>query len=138
MSIKYKIVKQCQPGVKGGGDGRYYARACSRQMKTLTDICKIISLRTTLSRTDVVGVIASFTELIPELLKEGYSVDLESLGKISVSIKSKGEKSFNDIKRESITGVKINYRPSVEMKDAMRSVSFKRENVKNFKKKHKS
>ena len=128
MALKYKIVKQCQPGIKGGGDGRYYARACSRRMKNLTDICKIISLRTTLSRTDVVGVIASFTELIPELLKEGYSVDLESLGKISVSIKSKGEKSYDDVKRDSIIGVKINYRPSVEMKKEMKSISFKRKN----------
>lgn len=127
MPIKYKIVKQCEPGIKGGGESRYYARACSRQMRTLPELCEMISDRTTLSRADVVAVIASFTEIIPELLKNGYSVDLGSLGIMSVSIKSKGEKSEREVKRRSISGVQINFRPSVEIKRELKDVSFERD-----------
>lgn len=124
MSVSYKIVKQCEPGIKGGGKGKYYARACNRNKLTLKQVCNIITKRTTFSSSDVVGVLYCFVDLFPELLKDGYSLDLEPLGIFSISLKSQGEQQKDDISSKSITGVQINFRPSVELKREMNDIEF--------------
>jgi len=124
MPITYKIVKQCDPGVKGGGTGKYYARACKRNKQSLVQICNIISKQSSFSPADVVGVLYSFLSLFPDLLKGGYTLDLEPLGIFSVSIKSKGELQKEKVSSRSITGVQINFRPSVKLKKEMKDAEF--------------
>ncbi len=124
MSITYKVVKQCEPGIKGGGTGKYYARACNRDKLSLEQICKQISKASTFSPADVVGVLYSFINLFPDLLKGGYTLDLEPLGIFSVSIKSKGEPQPDKVTSRSITGVQVNFRPSVRLKKEIKDAGF--------------
>ncbi len=126
MPIAYKIVEQCQPGIKGGGEKKYYARAWKRQKMSINSLCELIAERSTFSGADVKGVVAAFTEMIPELLKKGYTVDLEGLGIFSISIKSRAEKSYNDVTKRSITGSQINFRPSPRLKNEIKKAEFTR------------
>ncbi len=91
MNVKYKIVKQSQPGVKGGGTYCYCARACNRGHKNPDDISKILSQRTTLSAADIYVVIVGLTDLMPELLLQNNTVELGMLGTLSLSLKSRQE-----------------------------------------------
>jgi predicted histone-like DNA-binding protein len=124
MAVSYKIVKQCQPGIKGGGKWKYYARACNRRRISLDTLCREIVLQSSLSRGDVISVITMFTDMVPDKLKEGYTVDLGSLGILSLSIKSEGQDTPEDVTSRSISGVQINFRPGVEMKKEIKNVKF--------------
>ncbi|MBN1182359.1 MAG: HU family DNA-binding protein [Bacteroidales bacterium] len=124
MPVPYKIVRQCQPGIKGGGQWRYYARACSRKKIPLETLCKEIAKQSTLSPADVVAVITMFTNIVPEKLKDGYTVDLGSLGLFSLSIKSQGRETPENVTSHSISGVQINFRPGVYMKQEIAGVEF--------------
>jgi len=62
MSLKYTIIRQAEPGVKGGGNYKYYARACERSRATIDDLAGILQHRTTLSRADVMGVIVGLSD----------------------------------------------------------------------------
>jgi predicted histone-like DNA-binding protein len=124
MPISYKIVKQCQPGKVGGGQWKYYARACKRRKLSLYDLSREIERRTSLSVTDVIAAVTAFTEIIPDKLKNGHTVDLGSLGILSLSVKSKGQETLEEVTAKCISGVQINFRPSVQMKREMESVKF--------------
>jgi predicted histone-like DNA-binding protein len=124
MPISYKIVKQCQPGKAGGGQWKYYARACKRRKLSLYDLSREIERRTSLSVTDVIAAVTAFTEIIPDKLKNGHTVDLGSLGILSLSVKSKGQETLEEVTAKCISGVQINFRPSVQMKREMESVKF--------------
>ena len=126
MSVEYKIVKQCQPGIKGGGEWKYYARVCNRRKVTLETLSKEIERQSSLSEGDVVSVLTAFTNMIPDRLKDGDTLDLGSLGLFSISIKSKGKDTPEEVTSHSISGVQINYRPSVRMKREMKTVNFKK------------
>ena len=124
MPINIKAVKHGQPGVTGGGKVKYYAQICNKEKLSLYDLSKEIEKRTSLAVSDVIAVITAFTEFIPEKLKDGYSVDLGSLGKISLSVNSKGLETPEEVTPKCISGVKINFSPGKQMKREMENVKF--------------
>lgn len=124
MSLKYTIIRQAQPGIKGGGSYTYYARATERSRATLDDLADIIQQRTSLSRGDVVAVVVSLSDLIPELLTENKTVELGELGTFSLHLQSEGVSSPDEASYRKIRDLKIQFRPGVRFKRAIGRVNF--------------
>jgi len=116
MSINYRVVKRAQPGVAGGGEIKYYAQVSKRGKISFEDLCERIAKMTTFSEADVVGVLHSLVKLVPDLLKGGYTVDLDALGLFSIYIKSQGRKDPDKVTSRDIREARIHFRPSVRMK----------------------
>ncbi len=57
MNIKYKVVAQAQPGVKGGGQVKYYARICRTNRIELDDVALYIRHMSTYSKADFIGAV---------------------------------------------------------------------------------
>ena len=126
MSVQYKLVKQATPGIKGGGDYKYYVRACNRRKTNLYDVAGILAQRSSLTRGDVIATLTGLIELIPELLLNNQTVELDHLGIFSLNLKSKPEDKPRTDSFRQIKSARISFRPSTRLKDAVRFPEYRK------------
>jgi predicted histone-like DNA-binding protein len=126
MTVQYKVIKQATPGVKGGGDYKYYPRITNRRTVKMQELCKLIGRASTFSSGDVMGVLHAFIDQIPMLLKDNNSIDLEGLGIISLHVNSDGSDEEKDVSSRNIKDVKIAFRPSKGLKKEVADTKFEK------------
>ena len=126
MAINYKVMARTQAGVKGGGEKRYYAVATNRTLVDSREISDILSLRSTLTKSDIYAVLIGLSELIPELIKRGSSVKLDSVGIISAELQSVGKDTPKEVNSTCIQKVRLHFLPDKEMKRELRKCNFQR------------
>lgn len=109
MAIRYKLV---QNKISGHDCfGKYYARSIKNGEVGMKDIERIIEQNCSMKRSDVRAVLTELVDTIKEKLQEGYTVDLDELGRLSLGIKSQGVYRTADFNvKKHITGVTVNYR----------------------------
>ncbi|NJO69659.1 MAG: DNA-binding protein [Bacteroidetes bacterium] len=116
MSIKFRVIEKAQPGVKGGGQKKFYASVVTDGEVTTDELVKDIEKFSALSEPDIRGVISALENIIQNKLIEGRIVRLEKLGSLYPVISSKGEEKEEDVTQASIRDVYINYRPAIAWK----------------------
>ena len=126
MSLDYKVVKYSKPGIKGGGEYKYYPRVTNTEIVRMEELCKYIEKASTFSESDVRGVLYALIEQIPTLLKDNKSIDLESLGILSLHVTSEGSEKEEDVSSRNIKDVKIAFRPSKRLKKEVADAKFVR------------
>ena len=124
MSVKYRIVKQSAPGVKGGGQYKYYARACERSKINLDGLAEKLEKRSSLSRGDIVSTLVGLVDLIPDLLLQNNTIELGELGIFSLNLKSDGAQEPRTDGYRLIKGAEISFRPSPKMKQAIKNPDY--------------
>ena len=124
MPVKYRIIQQATPGVKGGGSYKYYARACDRKKVTLDEIADTLSHRSSLTRSDIVATIVGLVDLIPDLLMNNNTVELGDLGTFSLNLKSDGADAPRTDGYRLIKGTEISFRPSPRLKQTIKVVDY--------------
>jgi predicted histone-like DNA-binding protein len=132
MSIKYRIVKQATPGVKGGGQYKYYARACGRSKINMEGLAERLVQRSSLSRGDIVSTLAGLVDLIPELLLQNNTIELDELGIFSLNLKSEGTEEPQTDGYRQIKGVEISFRPSPKIKQAIRKPQYQKSKTSDY------
>lgn len=113
MAIRYKLVQNKVSGHECFG--KYYARSLTTGTVGMKDIERTIEQNCSMKRSDVRAVLTELVDTIKVKLQEGYTVDLDELGRLSLGVKSEGvyrEADFNA--RRHITGVRVNYRPETQ------------------------
>ncbi len=126
MTVKYKIIKTAQPGVKGGGNYSYYARISNRNKKNLDDLAVDIANRCTLRRSDVHAVLIELSDRIPELLLDNFSVQMGDLGTFSLHAKSIPSETPEMVNESKITGLHVAFRPGKKVKKELAQAQFSR------------
>ncbi len=110
MAIRYKLV---QNKISGHDCyGKFYARSIKTGEINIKDIERIIEQNCSLKRSDVRAVLTELVDTIKDKLQDGYTVNLDELGRLSLGVKSEGvyrEADFNV--KKHITGLNVNYRP---------------------------
>lgn len=124
MSVEYKVVKYASPGVKGGGDYKYYPRITHRKIVKMKELCEHIALVSTFSEGDVMGVLHTFITEIPDLLKDNCSIDLEGLGIFSLHVSGEGSDTEEGVTARNITNTKIAFLPSKRLKAEVSDAKF--------------
>ena len=124
MTVKYRLVKQATPGVKGGGQYKYYARACDRTKATLDELADALALRSSLTRGDVVSTLVGLIDLIPELLLDNRTVELGELGTFSLNLKSEGSDEPRTDGFRLIKSTEISFRASTRLKRAVKRADY--------------
>ncbi|MGQ8338736.1 HU family DNA-binding protein [Sunxiuqinia sp. A32] len=132
MSVKYKLIKQATPGIKGGGAYKYYVRACERQKSTLNDVASKLAERSSLSRADVVGVLTGLADLVPELLLNNQTVELGELGIFSLHLKSESAEQPRVDAYRLIKGVQVHFSPGSELKRAVRFPDYEKSKLNKY------
>ena len=108
------------------GKLRYIARPCKRKVIKTSELSRMISKRSTLSQADVAATLYAFEELIPELLLDNNSVHLKPLGVFSLSFKSNVEDEEVNITHNSITDIRLQFRPDAILKQKLKNATLKK------------
>ena len=103
---------------------KYYARANQTGMIDILKIAKDISSFCTLTTTDIVAVLQSFIERIPAYLMDSKSVNLKPFGIFKLALNSESQEKEEDVTAKTIKGVRVLFKPSVELKKIFNDVTF--------------
>jgi predicted histone-like DNA-binding protein len=126
MALKYKIVQQAEPGVKGGGEYRYYLRATGRQLITIDELARKLAKETSLNEVSVKSVLWGLSSIIPDLLLNNYSVEIGDLGIFSVSLKSEPVATREEATWRNIHNLKVNFRVGTKIQGKVKNARFER------------
>ena len=124
MTIKYKIVKTAHPGVKGGGEYRYYPRVCDRRKMDLEELAKRISGFSTLHPADIMAVLSAFVSELPDLLLDNHSIQLGDFGTFSLHASGLPSDTPEQVNAKKITGVKVAFLPGKRIKQKLKGAKF--------------
>lgn len=127
MPIKFKVVKRSQAGIKGGGSTKYQAVATGREIIDTYELARDISVRCTLRTSDVWGVLVALSELIPEKLLNGHSVQLQHIGILSTSLDFPLNDNPDEINEYTIKGLRVQFRADKRLKKQLKDYSFTRD-----------
>ncbi|MEZ5196173.1 MAG: HU family DNA-binding protein [Bacteroidales bacterium] len=116
MNIQYKVAELGQPGVKGGGEKKYYAVIKHNSTCAWKDLIAKMCENSSLNHLTCKHVMAAFFYTMEELLQNGHRVNLKDFGNFSLSLESEGKDNPKDVGLNSIKKVHVNFRASVEMK----------------------
>ncbi len=112
MSVRYRTQKINLKDSKA--NGKYYGSAVSLGHVTTEKLAEEIAHSSTVTKADILAVLAELSHVMKEHLQNSMSVDLDGIGSFRVGFKSTpadDEKSFtaNNIKRYH-----VNYSPEVK------------------------
>jgi predicted histone-like DNA-binding protein len=127
--IKYHLIQRAQPGIRGGGEKKFYATITDRERITLKELSEEIADGSTLTPTDVNAVLISLSRKIPLHLLKGNIIDLGDMGSLTVNIRSAGVADENEFDQTLIKGLNILFRPTPDMKKSLKTASYTKWNA---------
>ena len=129
MKIQYKSIQKGEPGVVGGGEKKYYAQIVRGRAVDIRSLVEEIAAFNTLTTTDILAVLESFLQTAGGHLASGQAVNLGQLGTFSPSLLSHSEGAAEDVDRQTIKRLKINFRPSALLSDKLAVAKYEKVSV---------
>jgi DNA-binding protein, histone-like, putative len=126
MAIKYKVQQKVQPGVKGGGNRKYYATIVMDGEVTVDDLVKDIEKFSALSEADIHGVIIALENVVQNKLADSKIVRMDKLGTFYPTLKSEGKDKEEDVDAHCIKSINVNYRPGTRMLKTLKDAGVKK------------
>ena len=126
MPIKIKAIERGQPGVKGGGQKKFYATIVLDGEVTMDDLVRDIEKFSALSEPDIRGVIVAMENVIQNKLIEGKIVRLERLGSLYPVVSSNGETKEANVTSSSVRDIYINYRPGDRLQKTLKDAQLQK------------
>lgn len=114
--MKYKKVARKNPA-KPDEAPKYYAQPVWDGVIGLDELADIIAGRSSLTKGDIRNVLENFLDEIPRFLRMGKAVKLDKFGILRASFGSEGAATPEEFKTSLIRGEKVNFLPSVELKE---------------------
>lgn len=98
--------------------GRYYPAPAYISEIGVDQLASEISESTTLTATEVIGVIRSLLQTVPKYMMLGYKVRLESFGifKLGLVTDCKGHEKPSEVTANDIDSIKVMYTPDAMLK----------------------
>jgi predicted histone-like DNA-binding protein len=124
--MKYKLVERKNPQ-KPDERGKLYATPVNDGKVSQKEIAAEIVGLSSLSRGDINNVIDSLLDTVPKYLLMGKSVQLGELGTFRLSFSSEGVDTAVEFNVSKISGVKVVFTPSPDLKKAVEKIAFERE-----------
>ena len=123
--MMYSVVKRQNP-LDRTGDSKYYASAEYGEEIDVNKLAKEISKSCTLTPADIVAVIESFLDKMPEYLKSSNRIRLNKFGIFKLSFSSAGHEKAEDVSSSDIKNLRVLFTPSAELKKELSDVSYTR------------
>lgn len=122
--MKIKLVERKNP-LKRDDAGLLYPSAVSAGKKTLRQVASEIAARSSLTKGDIESVLSNFAEYIPQVLADGFSVQLGEFGTMRLSLSGDGAASEKEFRVDSISA-KVIFTPSVGFKETLKNIRYER------------
>lgn len=127
---RYKLSKK-RNRLNKEKDGLWHAEPSRASRLSNRELCRMVTRHTTLSAFELEMGLKMVGERLPELLGEGYVVQLGNLGTLRLEYGSEGVEEPEDFDWHLIRRPRIVFRPSRELTEAVRgAVSFELDGLK--------
>ncbi len=126
MSVKFTSIAKGQPGVKGGGQKKYYATAVTSGELDLDGLTKLIEKSSTVNGADIRAVLYAMVDTLVDNLANGEVVRMGELGSLRLSISSEGKEKEEDVSASSIVSSKVIFTPGKKIKNMLKTVEFRK------------
>ncbi|CEA16403.1 MAG: HU family DNA-binding protein [Fermentimonas caenicola] len=121
--MKYRLIQKANP-LEPDSKRKWYASPVKSGTINNYQLSKGIASKSSMTRGAVLNVIENMVDEIPRYLTEGYSVNLNNLGTLRLSLSSKGVSKPEDFKSENITNMRVVFTPSPEFKKTLQNIEF--------------
>lgn len=119
--IKYKKKMH----INGEYKDKYSLRINPKSRLDFDKLCALIAERTTLTDYEVKFALAEVMQVVVENIELGRGTELGPLGGIELAVKANAVDSEEEVNKNLVEKTKIIYKPSKEMKKALRDVKYK-------------
>lgn len=126
--MMYSVTKRQNP-LDRQADSKYYASAEYGEEIDVNALAKEISKSCTLTPADIVAVIQSFLDKMPQYLKSSNRIRLNKFGIFKLSFSSIGHEKAEDVSSNDIKNLRVLFTPSAELKKELSDVSYTRKQV---------
>ena len=119
--MKIRLVPKKNPQKRE--EVKFYANPVNVGRKTLDDIARDISGRSSLTRGDIENVLSNFMDCLPHYLRDGFSVQLGEFGTMRLTLSSEGAATEKAFKTETIKP-RVVFTPGTELKRELAANSY--------------
>jgi len=123
--MKYRLVQKANPQ-EPGTNRKWYASPVKEGTINNYQLSKSIAAKSSLTRGAVMNVIENMVDEIPQFLIEGYSVNLNNLGTLRLSLSSEGADSPDEFTPDHIKNIRVVFTPAPEFKKTLQKMTFQK------------
>lgn len=116
---KYRFRKIKSP-LKKDDPGKWYGAPVTDNRLNTRAVCKLVTRNTTVAPTELESGLNLVCDAVPDLLKQGNSVQLGSLGTLRLSHSSDGVENIEDFNTSMIKDIRVIFTPSKELMNAIK------------------
>ncbi len=120
--MKYSIKKRQNP--LNREESKFYATAVFGNVVDIQRIADDISKTCTLTPADILAVIQSLVDKLPEYLGDSHKIKLGNFGTFKLSFSAVGQMEESEVSARDIKNLRVLFTPSVELKHALSKVTF--------------
>ena len=125
--LKYKIIQQ-RNALNENSEVMYYPRLTESHKYDLDYVADMISMRSSLTKGDIVFTLVSLEDIIPELLREGGRVELGKLGSFSLQSNAATSSEKSGVTWRSFLKLTTRFRAGKALKIRLSQVNFRLSN----------
>lgn len=126
MAVSYKVVSKKPRGLAGTLPVKYYPVITNRSVIDMRRLCDIISQKSSLTSGDIMAVVESLIQDIPNLLMDGYNVKLDNFGTFSIHASAEGKDDPSKVRGRDVTSVRMSFLPSKYVKRKLQNTKFEK------------
>lgn len=126
-TVSYSVVSRKNPSDQEAAP-KFYAQAQASGDVTIREMCARIQQMCTVTRADVMAVLASLEDVMVESLAKGEIVRLGDLGSFQVGLSGNGAETEDKYDSSFITKARINFRPAIALSTMLMALKFTKVN----------
>ena len=126
MTVKYKVIEKTQPGIKGGGERKFYASANIAGEVTLSALIRKMERKCALKGSDIQMILKMLAKSIEDALMEGKSVRLGKWCNMRVAISSIGMLTEEEVDEKSIRDTKVVFTQGDTLNSLLKDISYEK------------
>lgn len=121
--MKYKLIQKVNP-LEPDSDRKWYSSPVKTGTINNYQLSKGIAAKSSMTRGAVLNVIENMVDEIPKYLMDGYSVNLNNLGTLRISLSSEGVNTPEDFTDDNIKNMRVVFTPSPEFKKSLKNIKY--------------
>ena len=126
LPVKFKTVEKRNPSAPEEPK-KHYAQVVNVNTVTLRQLSRDIATNSTWSSSETYGMLEELLQRIGRYVADGMIVRLGDMGSFSISIKSEGSATAEEVTTANIINRKLLFRPGREMKRLLSEIQFVKE-----------
>lgn len=120
--MKLRKIKKRNP-LKRDEEKFYLIPEYAGELK-LSDLAEALSDACTLNVADITAVLEALTKRVPWYLENGFIIQLGAMGRLKLSISSKGQSDEKNLTAADVTKTRVIFTPSTEIKKKIAGTTF--------------